>query len=221
MKNLSLAPLAALSIALSPFGAAAPEGEELLAKPLEDSWQFFSEDPGSKPDEVWKVKDGVLSCTGTPKGGIYLDRDLVDFTLRLEWRWPGDEGKGGVLIRTTAPWKVWPKSLEAQINAGNAGDFWGLDGFSFDGPDTRLKKMDHPQFGKLTNLVRTATVENPAGQWNTYEIVAAGPVVTLKVNGKVVNKASGCEVRPGKVCLTAEGSPIEFRKIRLIAGSRE
>ena len=218
MKTPSIAPLVALSIALSPLGAASPEGEALLAKPLEGSWKFFSEDPESKLPDVWEVKDRVLSCKGTPKGGIYLDRNLTDFTLRLEWRWPEKKGKGGVLLRTTAPWKVWPKSLEAQINAGNAGDFWGLDGFSLDGPATRLKKLDHPEFGKLTNLARTATVEKPAGQWNQYEIVAAGPVVTLKINGKMVNKATKCDARPGKICLTAEGSRIEFRNIRLVAG---
>jgi len=193
------------------------EAEDLLAKPLGESWKSFSEDSGSGLADVWTIKDGVLTCRGTPKGGIYLDRELTDFTLQLEWRWPGKEGKGGVLLRTTAPWKIWPKSLEAQINAGNAGDFWGLDGFSLDGPEERLKKLDHEQFGKLTNLERTDTVEKPAGEWNHYEIVAAGPVVTLKVNGKVVNKTTNCDVHPGKICLTAEGSEIEFRNIRLMA----
>lgn len=103
-------------------------GEDLLAKPLEELWKPFSEKPETKMGEVWQLKDGVLSCKGTPKGGIYLDRDLADFTLTLEWRWPSEEGKGGVLIRTTKPFKIWPKSLEAQINAGNAGDFWGSVG---------------------------------------------------------------------------------------------
>ena len=194
------------------------EAEDLLCKPLGDSWKFFSEEPGSKLADVWRVKDGVLSCKGTPKGGIYLDRDLADFTLQLEWRWPAEEGKGGVLLRTAAPWKIWPKSLEAQINAGSAGDFWGLDGFPLAGPEERLKKLDHPDFGKLTNLQRTDTVEKPTGEWNQYDIVAAGSVVTLKINGKEVNKATNCDAHPGKICLTAEGSRIEFRNIRLIAG---
>ena len=41
----------------------------------------------------------------------------------------------------------------------------------------------------------------------------------MMVNGKVVNKATKCDAHPGKICLTAEGSEIEFRNIRLIAGS--
>jgi hypothetical protein len=61
-------------------------------------------------------------------------------------------------------------------------------------------------------------VELPAGEWNQYEIVAAGPVVTLKVNGKLVNKTTRSDGHPGRICLTAEGNEIQFRNIRLIAG---
>jgi hypothetical protein len=201
-------------------GAAAAEGVDLLAQPLEASWKSFSEDPATKLADVWQIKEGVLVCKGTPLGGIYLDRDLTNFTLRLEWRWPAGEkaGKGGVLLRAVGPWKVWPRSLEAQLNAGQAGDFWGLGGFPLAGPQDRLKTPEHPQFGKLTHLERSATVEKPAGEWNQYEIVAAGPVVTLKVNGRLVNKATKCDAHPGKICLTAEGNEIQFRNIRLIAG---
>lgn len=192
--------------------------EDLLARPLESVWKAFSEEPGTGLADVWHVKDGVLVSKGSPKGGIYLDREVADFTLRFEWRWPakGREGKGGVLIRTVGPWKLWPRSLEAQINAGGVGDFWGLDGFLFEGPAERLEKIEHPQFGKLTHLPRTAAVEKPAGEWNQYEIVAKGPVVTLTLNGQVVNQATGCDPRPGRICLTAEGSEIRFRNIRLI-----
>lgn len=209
----------ALAIAIVPVGYASPEAEDLLSTPLEDCWKSFSENPDTRLADVWQLSDGVLTCKGTPKGGIYLDRNLTDFTLRLEWRWPGkgEEGKGGVLLRTLAPWKVWPRSLEAQINTGQAGDFWGLGGYSLTGPEERLSKLDHPQFGKLTHLERTATVEKPAGEWNQYEIVANGPVVTLKINGKVVNKATRCDLKPGKICLTAEGHEIQFRNLQLIA----
>ena len=81
--------------------------------------------------------------------------------MTLEYRWPpkSKPGKGGVLIRMSGPDKIWPKSLEAQINWPDAGDFWGLDGYSLDGPAQRLKKLDHPQFGKLVNLKKTRTAD--------------------------------------------------------------
>jgi hypothetical protein len=167
---------------------------------------------------VWSLDDdGVLHCKGSPLGYLYTEKDYANFVLELDWRWPlGKEpGKGGVLIRTTGPDKIWPKSLEAQINVGDAGDFWGLDGFQLDGPADRKTSLEHPQFGKLINVKKSAMVERPAGQWNQYKIVADGDTVTLEINGQTVNRATACETTPGKILLTAEGTAIEFRNVRL------
>ena len=180
-------------------------------------WTAFSEKPNTKTGDVWTLKDGVLICKGTPKGYIYTAKDYTNFVLTLEWRWPPDKkpGNGGVLVRTTGPHKIWPKSLEAQINAGQAGDFWGLDGYRLTGPTDRSKSLDNPQFGKLTNVQKMLDAEKPAGQWNRYEIVAEDGTVTLKINGKLVNRATDCDVVPGTICVTAEGDEIHFRKIQL------
>jgi hypothetical protein len=185
-------------------------------------WKFFSEDPKAKPGDVWKLSpDGVLSCRGTPKGYIATRKEYTDFTLRLEWRWPKDKtGSGGILVRMTGPDKIWPKSLEPQINSGNAGDFWGLDGFSLAGPANRSKVIAESPFGKLTNLKKTAAMEKPAGEWNRYEIVARGDTVVLTINGREVNRATRCDVVPGKICLTAEGNEYFFRNVELIPGGR-
>ncbi len=181
-------------------------------------WQFFCEKAGVRCSDVWQLADGVLICKGSPKGYIRTQKDYTDFVLRLQWRWPGGEkaGNGGVLIRTTGGDKIWPKSLEAQINAGQAGDFWGLDGYRLQGPEDRTKSLDHAEFGKLTNVAQMGGVEKPAGQWNQYEIVAEREIVILKINGEVVNKATRCDVVPGKICLTAEGDEIHFRHVELI-----
>ncbi len=37
----------------------------------------------------------------------------------------------------------------------------------------------------------------------------------MKINGRIVNKATGCETTPGKICLTAEGDEIHFRNVQL------
>jgi len=182
-------------------------------------WQSYNEDPKAKTGDVWRLTaDGVLVCRGTPKGYIYTRKDFTDFVLKLQWRRPKDKqpGKGGVLIRTIGKHKIWPKSLEAQLNAPDAGDFWGLDGYPLAGPADRIKTLRHEQFGKLTNLKRAKDAEKPAGQWNQYEIVARGETVTLVINGQVVNRATGCPAVPGKICLTAEGDEIHFRNVQVI-----
>ena len=201
-------------------GAAAETGKEidlLAGYPGTGAteWIVFGEGGAEAAAATWRVEEGVLRCAGTPLGYLHTKGDFANFVLRLEWRWPKQPGRGGVLIRTTGPDKIWPKSLEAQINAGDAGDFWGLVGFALDGPAERKKTMDNPQFGRLTNLAKQAPLERKAGEWNEYEIRAEGDTVTLSVNGQEVNRATGCETTPGKICLTAEGDPIEFRNVRL------
>lgn len=180
-------------------------------------WKSYSEDASAATGDVWKLTaGGELVCAGTPKGYIYTDKQYTDFVLTLQWRWPtGKPGRGGVLIRTVGPNKIWPKSLEAQINAGDAGDFWGLDGFVLDGPSDRKKVVESAQFGTLTNLKKTAAVEKTPGEWNSYEITARGDTVTLVVNGQEVNKATGCATVPGTICLTSEGDEIHFRNVQI------
>jgi Domain of Unknown Function (DUF1080) len=183
-------------------------------------WKSYHPEPAAKTGEVWQLQSaGVLVCKGQPLGYLYTDQDYTNFVLKLQWRWPpgGKAGNGGVLVRMTGPHRVWPKSLEAQLNAGEAGDFWGLAGYQLSGPAERMKVLEHPKFGKLTNLKKTAELEKPIGEWNDYEIAVDGGKVTLKVNGQVVNQTTDCEVVPGKILLTAEGDEYHFRKVQLLA----
>ena len=181
-------------------------------------WKSFSEKPGVKTGDVWTLTaDGVLACRGTPKGYLYTEKSYANFVLKLQWRTPPGKkpGSGGVLLRTTGEPKLWPKSLEAQLNAGSEGDFWGLDGYGLSGPAERLQVVPTSPFGKLTNLKRTKDAVKKPGEWNQYEIVAEGPVVTLKINGQIVNRATRCDTTAGVICLTAEGDEIQFRDVRL------
>ena len=182
------------------------------------TWISISEVPGTALDDVWQIDDdGTVVCKGNPKGYIRTEQDFQDFVLTLEWQRPLGKapGRGGVLIRTTGKDKIWPKSLEAQLNAGGAGDFWGLDGYRLSGPNERLKSLTHETFGVLTNLKKTQDSEKPVGEWNEYRIVADGATVTLFINGRQVNQATGCDVVSGTICLTAEGDAIHFRNVRL------
>ena len=169
--------------------------------------------------DVWPIEDDVLICRGKPLGYLYTKRDYRDFMLKLEWRWPPGKkpGNGGVLIRMTGEHRIWPTSLEAQLNIGKAGDFWGLAGYRLSGPAERMRTSDHKELGKLTHLKKTKPLEKPPGEWNTYEIIAKGSTVTLIINGEEVNRATECDLNPGKICLTSEGDEIHFRNVLVTA----
>lgn len=215
--------LAMFQVASAPGSAADPPTTALVTKQTDDGqiagWKFYCEKEGTPIGDVWKLQDGVLTCQGTPKGYLFTTKDYRNFTLTLEWRWLPDKkpGNGGVLVRMTGKHKIWPKSLEAQLNAGQAGDFWGLDGYHLAGPQERSKALEHEQFGKLINVQKQTDLEKPAGEWNKCEIIARDGRVTLKVNDKVVNEAQECDLDAGPICLTAEGDPIQFRNIQLSA----
>lgn len=189
-------------------------GPSLIGSTLED-WNCYLADPKAQVQDVWSVEDGVLICKGKPLGYLYTKKDYGNFVLKLQWRWPAgkEPGNGGVLIRMTGGDRIWPKSLEAQLNTGNAGDFWGLAGYPLAGPAERMRSADNKEFGRLTNLKKTRDLEKPAGQWNTYEIISADDAVTLVINGEEVNRATGCVPTTGRICLTSEGNEIHFRNV--------
>ena len=53
------------------------------------------------------------------------------------------------------------------------------------------------------------------GQWNHYYIRAINGEVRLWVNGEEVSGGTGAQPSSGYICLESEGSPIQFRKLRV------
>jgi hypothetical protein len=179
-----------------------------------DGWVRFI--PNDKPDadkkwmvdKVWSVRDGVLRCEGQPNGYVQTTESYANYKLHLEWRWPAKPTNSGVLLHCTGVDMIWPKCAEAQLMHEDAGDFWMLnhstikvDGKQI-GPEqyANAKKMHPPN-------------EKPLGQWNSYDIICDGKIITLFVNGLLQNKGSDVEPSSGQIALQSEGSPIEFRNI--------
>jgi hypothetical protein len=166
---------------------------------------------GAQASDVWSVTDeGVLACKGNPIGYLRTEADYTNFLLTLEWRFDPvtrQAGNSGVLVRMVGEDKVWPRSIEAQLQSGSAGDFWNIDEFP-------MKTVAERVRGRQT--FRTHSNEHPIGEWNRYEILVDGPRVVLMVNGEILNEASECAQLAGKICLQSEGAPIHFRNIRLL-----
>ncbi|GJM20699.1 MAG: hypothetical protein DHS20C15_06140 [Planctomycetota bacterium] len=167
-----------------------------------NGWQVIG-DP-----ESWSAADGVLSTNGSPAGYLRTEELFTDFELELEWRFEaGVPGNSGVLLRVNGPDTVWPRSLEAQLHAGNAGDIWNIGEFGARTDPARLS-------GRRTRKLGPSA-EKPLGEWNHYRIRLAGPLLELWVNGVLMNTASWCEETPGAIAVQAEGVPVQFRNIRL------
>lgn len=157
----------------------------------------------------WRIQDGVLVCSGNPAGYIRTTDRFTNYVLKFEWRFnpvTKKPGNSGALLRVQEPDMVWPRSIEAQLMSGNAGDFWNIEAFTMKTDAARLNGR---------NTKKTHGAEFAIGEWNEYEIIVAGGDVTLKVNGEVVNHAWDAEEIAGFIALQSEGAEIHFRNIRL------
>jgi hypothetical protein len=160
--------------------------------------------------DVWSVQDGILVCKGEPRGYLATIGEYESFRLVVEWRWPEEPGNSGVLMRIAGEPAVLPSSVEAQLRSGSAGDMYGFQGFKIGGDPDRLSEISIGW-----NLARIRGNENEPGDWNRYEITADGPRITVVLNGEMVNEATDCDVRPGKIGLQSEGGIIHFRTVSL------
>lgn len=164
---------------------------------------------GGAMEDTWRIEDGIIICNGNPAGYIRTENDYTNYVLKLEWRFnpvTKQAGNSGVLLRLIGEDKVWPKSVEAQLMSGNAGDFWNIGDFGMKTDPARLN-------GRNTKKLRVA--ERPVGEWNEYEIIVNGGDVRVIVNGDEINHAWDVDIVSGKIGLQSEGAEIHFRNIRL------
>jgi hypothetical protein len=189
----------------------APSGEklELFDGKSTAGWKGIL--PGAAdPLQAWEIRDGVLVCKGRPIGYLRTERSFTDYVLELEWRFDPEKGAGnsGVLLRIQGEEKVWPRSIEAQLQSERAGDFWNIDAYPM---------WVEPSRTNGRHTAHTHGNEKPLGEWNLYRITAQGGHVVLSVNGQVLNEAFDCAPLAGPIGLQSEGAEIHFRRVTLHA----
>lgn len=171
-------------------------------------------------EKVWTVVDGVIVCRGEPVGFLQTGKSYQDFKLTFDWRWApgGKPGNSGVLLRIAGkPETFMPKCVEAQLKHGSAGDIWAFfgAGLNTDASGRAREVKGNPQLGDFKGIGKTKDAEKAPGEWNHYEITVSGGNLTLKVNGELVNEASGLDVLSGPIGFQSEGGEIHFRKIQI------
>jgi hypothetical protein len=216
-----LRPLGVLAVCLSALAANRAEDVKATAlfngKNL-DGWYTFinhedGSDPKADPKGVFQVEDGVIHVSGEEFGCLTTSSEFENYHLTLEFRWgekryPPRENAvrdSGVLLHCVGPDKVWPRSIECQIQEHDCGDFYMVDGaeLTIDGKVNKsrgVKKSDH---------------EKPSGQWNTIEVICDGGTIVNKVNGVEVNRGTDSSVTKGKIVLQSEGAEVFFRNVTL------
>jgi hypothetical protein len=157
-------------------------------------------------DSNWRVEGGLV-VADKGKGGFLVSKaDYRDFAIRAEF-WAETDTNSGIFIRATD---------RKAITADNSYEvnIWDIR------PD--------PKYG-TGGIVNFAAVAVPltnkaGGRWNTYEIEARGPQVTVRLNGAVTVTLQNDKFASGPFALQygagvqgALGGPIKWRKVQVKA----
>jgi hypothetical protein len=144
----------------------------------------------------WEVENGILKST-KPGSDLITDANFTDFKLHIEFRY-SKNGNSGVYLRGR---------YEVQIIDDKRSDPW-KGGFA-------------AVYGFLPP---SEMVAKKPGEWQTYDIILTGRMVTIASNGKTIicnqeipgitgGALNSKEAEPGPIMLQGDHEPIEYRNI--------
>ena len=187
-------------------------------------WHVDVPSADNKPDiqETFIIRDGNLVSLGQPNGHLITDAKHKNYKLDIEYRFAGTPGNCGILVHASKPralYKMFPQSIEVQMNHKHAGDFWCIVE-DITVPEMVKRRGAKENWGitegkarRILNL--TDDSEKPVGQWNKMTIECVGDEVKVWVNDDLVNHGHNCTATEGQIALQAEGSEVEIRKFNL------
>jgi len=181
--------------------------------------------------DTWTWKGGAVHCKGTPVGVCRTKKRYTNFELVVEWKHLKSAGNSGVFVwvQEESLAKLKPNQLPGGIEvqvldhgytekyekaSKKKADWFTTHGDVF--PVGKAKMTPFPPVSP--NGSRSFPRKNLSkgfGEWNHYYIRADNGEVRLSVNGEEVSGGKNIEPRSGFLCLESEGSPIEFRNIRI------
>lgn len=187
-----------------------------------DGWYTWTENLGKNhPDEkAFTVVDGTVRFDGQPMGYIATNDIFSNYYLKVVFRWgeqrypPRENSKrdSGILYHfpLDVEDKLWPSSIECQIQEGDCGDYWFVGGTYGESPNTSTFEWDQ------IRVYRTEDREIPRPAWNTVEVICIDDWSEHYVNGHLVNEATKLSLTEGKILLQLEGAEVYYKTIELI-----
>lgn len=182
--------------------------------------------------DTWSWKDGLLYCTGKPIGVMRTRQMFTNFELIVQWRHLKSAGNSGVFVwvpdaalKDLKPDALPGYGIEVQMldhgyttqyeqKTGKKADWFTTNGDIFPVGQSKLKVFA-PTSPNGSRSFPRKQLSRGVGEWNHYYVRAINGEVRLWVNGEEVSGGSDAEPRTGYLCMESEGSPIEFKNIRI------
>ena len=183
-------------------------------------------------DQTMTWNGSQVLCSGTPIGVTRTKTKVRNFELQIEWRHLKDAGNSGVFawvpesaLDGLPPNKLPPGGIEVQMldhgytaayakRSGKSPDWFSTNGDIFAVGRSTMTPFP-PLSPNGQRSFPTRNLSNGFGKWNHYYVRGINGEIRLWVNGYEVSGGSDCNPAEGYLCLEHEGSPIEFKNIRL------
>jgi hypothetical protein len=193
------------------------------------NWHIYNH-AGEPIPSKWKIEDGALVFDTKGKSDwrvndLVSDQSYENFILEMQWK-IDEKGNSGIFYGVFEDKKYntpYLTSPEIQVLDDNGH------------PDAKQGKNGNRKAGSLYDMIPSASVAKPAGEWNEVKIQKLNNVITVWQNGKLavtyptqgpewdamvaVSKFKGWEgfgkYSKGKIGLQDHGNGVAFKKIRI------
>ena len=142
----------------------------------------------------WRLGGGMVEATSGP-GFLVTKENYANFELRVEF-WVDEGANSGVYMRCQDAKQITDKTCyEANI---------------FD------KRPDQSgRTGAIVHIAKPLAVVDAGGKWNTYEITAKGPELTVRLNGTLTAQAKDDQFTNGPIALQYMAGTVRFRRVQI------
>ncbi len=146
----------------------------------------------------WTIVDGVVQAdqkVGEGSAFLVSKNSYTDFQLRVEF-WVDTTANSGVFIRCADPHQI-SSTTAYEVNIF----------------DTR----PDPTYGTgaIVNVAKVEPMPKAGGQWNTYEITAKGPQLTVVLNGTKTVDTQDSKFASGPIALQYGAGVVKFRNVEI------
>jgi hypothetical protein len=145
-------------------------------------------------DANWTVADGAVQAT-SGMGYLVTPASYTDFQITADF-WVTDDANSGVFIRCQDP-KTITSANSYEVNI-------------FDRrPDQSYRT------GGIVDVAKPLAVVNTGGKWNTIDITARGPRMTVLINGQKVADGQDTKHARGPIALQYGAGTVKFKNVRI------
>lgn len=184
--------------------------------------------------ETWTWKDELIICTGKPTGVIRSVKPMTNYELVVEWRHLKLGGNSGlffwvapesIAMLESGQGRSLPSGIEVQVldhgyteqyvkTYKKPADWFTTNGDIFPVGSAKMTPFEPTAPDKKRSFPRK-NLSKGVNEWNHYYVRAINGEIRLWVNGEEVSGGTRCTPATGYLCLESEGSPVEFRHLRI------